>query len=122
MDENDRITTENFWKVWNSFEWPEPFVPVYRCYYQEDGSIDFYTMEDLPGRWIEVDRETYMAWPTGNARVVDGKLKIFDLKKIVKKMMPMQNQGTNCDPRDVCVIVDQSQDHVKWDDCENEIG
>ncbi len=121
MNDNDRITTENFWQVWNSFQWPDPPVPVYRCYYHEDGTVDFYTMEDLPGRWVEVDRETYLACPANNARVVDGKLKIFPPKRIVRKLMPNQATGVKCDPNDVCVVVDRADDFIRWKDCDNEI-
>lgn len=116
---SDRETTENFWAVWNSFKCPEPKPIFYRCYYQQDGTIDFYTMEDLPGLWIEVDRLTYLANPISNARVVDGKLKILEIKKTIKKLKPSQNSGTTCDPRDVAVVTNVG---VMWSECDNEIN
>ena len=97
-------TTENFWKIWNDFQWPDPKPPEFRLYYHEDGSPIIYTMEDLPGQYIEVDREIYLHCPM-NVRVVDGKLQIIPAKKTVQKLMPNQQLGTRCDPRDICIVV-----------------
>jgi len=117
---SDQETTENFWKVWNSFQWPEPKPISYRCYYREDGTPDFYTMEDLPGSWIEVSKEIYLRSPL-NAQVIDGELKIFEIKKLVNKLKPNQLEGVDCDPRDICVVVGQKHDSLKWKNFQNEI-
>lgn len=116
---SDQETTENFWKVWNNFQWPEPNPIFYRCYYKDDGTVDFYTMEDLPGSWIEVSKEIYLMSPS--ARVVDGRLKIIERKKIVKKLKPHQTDGVPCDSCDVSVVVDREDDYIRWKDSENEI-
>ena len=116
---SDRETTDNFWKVFNGFHWPEARPVFYRCYYHDDGTPDFYTMEDLPGQWIEVTKEIYLMSPH-HARVIDGKLKIFEPKKFISKLKPNQLHGTRCDPRDICVISD-STDNIKWKLCEDEI-
>jgi len=106
-------TTENFLQVWKEFKWPEPVPVTYRLYYKDDGTPDFYTMEDSPGKYIEVDRETYVArlW---NVRVVDGKLRIIVPKIAVKKLKPSTTQGTCCHAQDVCVVVDQDSSGIKW--------
>jgi hypothetical protein len=96
-------TTENFWAAWNTFVWPEIQPVAYRLYYNEDGSPDVYTMEDLLGNYIEVSQEIYISSP-GNVRVVDGELQIIPVKKTVQKLTPNQQSGALCDPRDVCVI------------------
>ena len=116
----DQETTENFWRVWNSFQWPEPKPVFYRCYYLEDGTPDFYTMEDLPGSWIEVTKEVYLLSPR-NARVVDGQLQIFEVKKTVTKLKPNQTQGIDCDPRDICLVIEKGIKSLKWEKCQNEI-
>lgn len=96
-------TTDNFWKVWNSFEWPDPTLVSYRCYYKDDGTVDFYTMEDLPGNYIEVEQQVYvLAKP---ARVVDGKLIITRPKTVVQKLQP-DSTGTLCHRQDVSVVVE----------------
>lgn len=99
-------TTENFWKAWNGFVWPEIRPVQYRLYYKSDGSPLVYSMEDSPGDWIEVSQQIYIAAPW-NVRVVDGELKIIPIAKTYHKLRP-SDHGVACDPRDVCVIVSES--------------
>ena len=111
-------TTENFWRAWAE-PWPEPAPVFYRLYYDAQGLPVCYTMEDLPGEYIEIDRETYVKGPT-NVRVVDGKLKQLQQSVIINKLQP-SNTGTPCDPRDVCVVVSEKQNHIFWNNKPNEI-
>jgi len=108
---NTNETTENFWQVWNSFTWPEPVTPTYRCYYLDNGDVDFYTMEDLPGNYIEVDQQTYVL-ALKPARVVDGRLEIVKPKVTVQKLAPSHSTGTLCHVHDVAVVVKNSG--VNW--------
>jgi len=112
-------TTENFLKVMAEFEWPEPVAVSFRLYYNEDGTPNCYTMEDLPGKYIEVDRETYISsrW---NVRVVDEKLHIIPPAVTVKKLQPNDINGIACHPQDICVIVPPDQTHTKWKMIANE--
>ena len=114
-------TTENFWAVWNTFEWPEPKPVTYRLYYNEDGSPKCYTMDDLPGKYIEVDLETYINH-TWNVRVEDGKLRILPIKKTVNKLRPSLEGGIACHPSDVCVVTNLNQHHIKWNMTTHEIN
>jgi hypothetical protein len=106
-------TTENFLKVMATFHWPEPKPVSYRLYYNEDGTPKCYTMEDLPGKYVEIDRETYLAhlW---NVRVIDNKLQIIPPAIAVNKLRPNEAVGTPCHTQDVCVIVSLDQSHTKW--------
>lgn len=106
-------TTENFLKVMATFQWPESKPISYRLYYNEDGSPKCYAMEDMPGKYIEVDRETYIGhlW---NVRVVDNKLVILPPTITVNKLKPYQDTGTACHPKDVTVVVDPQLPHTKW--------
>lgn len=106
-------TTENFLKVMATFEWPEPKPISYRLYYNDDGTPKCYSMEDIPGKYVEVDLETYTLhrW---NVRVVDEKLKIISPAVTVHKLTPNSMSGVCCDSRDVCVIVAQDRPHTKW--------
>lgn len=117
---SDQQTTDNFWQVWNTFEWPPVAVIFYRLYYNEDGSPKCYTMEDLPGKYVEIDQETYLACPW-NVKVVNGKLEIITPASVVHKLKPNIEDGITCSPRDVCVVVDSDQPHVKWSMTNNEI-
>jgi hypothetical protein len=106
-------TTENFLKVMAEFEWPDPVPVTYRLYYNEDGSPKCYTMESLPGKYIELDRETYVLSPW-NVRVINETLHIIPPAITVKKLQPSNTNGTSCHPQDICVVVSADQNHTKW--------
>lgn len=112
-------TTENFWEAW-ALPVAEPAPIFYRLYYNDDGWPICYTMEDLPGNYIELDAETYQLGPT-NARVIDGKLTIVKPPITILKLTPNNVNGVACDPRDVTVIVDPTQEHIKWSIKANEV-
>jgi len=114
-------TTENFLKVMAEFEWPENKPVSYRLYYNEDGSPKCYTMDDLPGKYIQVDRETYInhVW---NVKVVDNNLVIIPLSVTVQKLVQDTERGTPCHPKDITVVVDPEYSHTKWSIKKNEIS
>ncbi len=97
----------------STFEWPDPKPVFYRLYYNDDGTPKCYTMEDLPGKYVEVDREMYLAhlW---NVRVVDNRLQIIPPTISVKKLVSDIYTGTSCHLQDVCVVVTPDQSHHKW--------
>lgn len=90
---------------------PEPPKPTYRLYYNEGGEPLFYSMEDTPGKYIEIDRETYINPPT-HVRVVDGKLVVLKTT-FVTKLTPSE-VGTPCHTENVSVVVDVTHPHTKW--------
>lgn len=112
-------TTENFLQVMAEFKWPELKPASYRLYYNEDGSPKCYSMEELPGKYIEVDSETYALRPW-NVRVENQKLKIIPPAVTVKKLESNSNTGISCNPKDVCVVVTPDQPHIKWKMISNE--
>lgn len=111
-------TTDNFWQVWNTFEWPEPVAASYRCYYQDDGTVDVYTMEALSGNYIEVSKEQYLV-AAKPAQVVDGKLIIIKPKTVVQKLQP-DITGTLCHKQDVSVVV--TDNGTYWNYQQHEIN
>ena len=117
---NDNENTENFLEFWQRFQWPDIHPITYRLYHDDEGRPIIYTMEDLPGTYVEVDQATYIYGSFG-VRIIDGKLVTIKSPITAKKLQPSQDQGTPCDPRDVCVIVDHSVTHQKWNMTTNEI-
>ena len=113
-------TTENFLQVMSAFAWPDPIPPTYRLYYNDNGTPKCYTMEDLLGKYILVDKETYVlaSW---NVQVVDGVLHTIQPAVQVKKLRPSTTIGTPCHTLDVCVVVDSNQPHTTWNTTINEI-
>lgn len=111
------VTVNEFWATLHSA--PEPRPIFYRLYYGDDGSPIIYSMEDLPDNYIEVDQQTYVLAPV-NVRVVGGKLLYIKPVIIIKKLQP-SDCGTPCDPRDVCIVVNEDQPHTNWTIVNNEI-
>jgi hypothetical protein len=112
------MNEEEFWLILHTI--PEPKQIFYRLYYNDNGSPIIYTMEDLPGNYIEVDQSTYVLTPF-NVKVVDSKLVYIKPVVTVKKLQP-NIDGTACNPQDVCIVVDTDQPHTNWKLVNNEIN
>lgn len=106
---SNEMTEAEFWAALAPVT--EPPAPQYRLYHDEQGLPLFYTMQEEPGNYIEIDFETYSN-PPKHVRVVDGKLKIL-MNNPVAKLVP-SNSGTPCAPSDVCVVVDQNKPNQPW--------
>ena len=104
------MTPEEFWAILHAV--PEEVNPVYRLYYGNEGEPLFYSTEDKPGNYIDIDRETFNR-ASSQVCVRNGKLISTAVHKTSRKLVPAA-QGVACDPRDVCVIVNLDQPHTKW--------
>ena len=104
-------TTKNFFTAWAEWDRQEPNPVFFRLYYDEQGLPVVYSMEDLPGRYIEIDQSTY-ATNSYQVRVIDGKLIHIGLTKIYSKLHP-GDSGTWCHPQDVAIVVD-TEPNIKW--------
>lgn len=103
------MTEEEFWAALAPV--PAPVPPTYRLYYGEAGEPLFYSMENLPGKYVEVTHATYSNPPT-HCRVVDGALKILSTNSVTK--LTLSETGTPCHPWDISIVVDETQPHKKW--------
>ena len=112
------LTADEFWKILHDI--PEPKPIFHRLYYNDDGSIVCYTMEDLPGKYIEIDQATYSRGLL-NIRVVNEKIVEIVPPTMVKKLKPL-GTGTACDPQNICVIVSCSEPHQNWSIKTNEVN
>ena len=104
-------TTENFWRALAEPAL-EPAPIFFRLYYNERGEPVSYSMDDLPGNYIEIDAETYQR-SRSNVRVVDGKLVPVVYKRPTNKLTP-STAGTPCSVENVSVVVAEDQPHTKW--------
>jgi hypothetical protein len=102
------MTEQEFWDI--LFDVPEPRPIFYRAYYNSEGWVECYSMEDLPGNYIDVDQPTYVLAP--QARVINEKLVIVRPSSTITKLVP-SDTGTRCDTRDVCVVT-ESDKNIKW--------
>jgi hypothetical protein len=112
------MTENEFWQILQAT--PEPKQVFYRLYYNDNGYPIIYSMEHLPGNYIEVDQSTYVSTPF-NVRVIDSKLVYIKPVITVTKLQPSID-GTTCDPQDVCIVVNTDQPHVKWTTVSNELN
>jgi hypothetical protein len=104
------MTEQEFWDILRAM--PEPKPVFWRLYYNpETGYPIRYSMEDLPGNYIDVDPDTFARSPF-NLRVVNGQIKYF-IRQQTQKLTP-SHLGTVCHPYDVAVVVDQNQPHQCW--------
>ena len=99
----------DFWQQVNELiETPENKI-FYRLYYDDNGSPLFYSMEDLPGNYIEIDRETF-ARSNPFVRVVNNKL--VDNKQIVLSKLVPGTEGIPCHKSTVVLVDPQST--IRW--------
>jgi hypothetical protein len=106
---------EDFWAAfhdWQNSSEPDS-EPVRRLYYDDQGHPLFYSADDLPGIYIDVDTCAFME-ASMDVLVRDGKLKKIHPYRHVNKLVPDTRVGTCCDPEDVSVVVDASTPHTKW--------
>jgi hypothetical protein len=102
------MTEAEFWAALA----PVEILPVfYRLYHDDHGFPLFYSMENLPGKYIDIDQETYANPPT-HTRVIDGKL-VLTYNPTVVKLRPSK-VGTPCHFSDVSIVVSEQEPHIKW--------
>lgn len=104
------MTPEEFFEALRDM--PVPVPQTYRLYHDDRGQVLFYTMEHLPGSWIEVDAVTY-AQARHDVRVVGNQLLEIPKQPVIRKLRP-SDRGICCDPRDICLVVTPDQLHVRW--------
>ena len=103
------MTPDEFWNILHR----EPVVHLvnYRLYHDTGGNPLFYSMDNLPGTYIEIDAATFARSPM-HVCVRDGKL-IERAWKTTSKLVPADS-GSPCHPDNVAVIVSEHKPHQKW--------
>ena len=96
------MTPDEFWSILHDVPDPEPVQ--WRLYHNDQGQPVCYSMEHLPGNYIDVDAETYALAPF-NVRVVNGTLKYITVST-VNKLVP-SDSGTLCHSQNIAVVVEQ---------------
>ena len=96
------MTPDEFFGALESM--PQPQSVFYRLYYEGERPL-FYSMEDLPGTYIEVTPEQY-ARSEMKVRIRNGKI-IPITWQTAQKLAP-SNAGTLCHLQDVAIVVKEN--------------
>jgi len=102
------MTEQEFWDI--LFDAPEPKPVFFRLYYDSRGHPLFYSMEDLPGTYIEIDADAY-ARSSMQVRVRNGKIVRISCRP-AEKITP-STSGVACHVQDVAVVTD-TDNSTKW--------
>ena len=97
-----------FWAILAAM--PEPLPVFWRLYHDEEGKPIIYSMEHLPGTYIDVDAETF-ARASFTVKVKDGQL--IELAKLEQRLAP-SDTGTPCHPDNVAIVVSKTEPHQRW--------
>lgn len=107
MDDAERALLEGIAMV----KWPDIQPQIWRLYHDDHGLPLFYSQEDLPGKYVAVTPEQYVA-KNFRVRVVNGNLQEYQ-RRAVRKLIPGQ-YGTPCHPGDISLVVDTKVSHRRW--------
>lgn len=98
------VTESEFIDIWRNIAPPRPVT--YRLYHDQAGKLLFYSMEDLPGNWVEIDQDMFARSPS-RVRVIDGRVHELQWRQSVK-ITPSQS-GTPCHVQDVTIVHDHPE-------------
>ncbi len=99
-------------QLWSEIAQPNESKVIYRLYYDNTGSLLFYSMEDLPGNYIEITPQQF-AKADSHVRVVNGQI-VKIKRSLTKKLVPSADQdGVLCSPQSAAVIV-KSSPGIYW--------
>lgn len=103
-----------FWQAASEHNWTPPELKQeFRLYYNQSGDVLYYSMEDLPGTFLVIDRLTFDQ-QRFDIKVKDGK--IAKLNHPASWKLAPGNTGTACHPDDIAIVVgDNAENKQQWD-------
>lgn len=102
------MTEQEFMAALSNMPTAKPVT--YRLYHDDQGRPLHYTMEDMPGQWVEIDKDLFRRCPS-RVRVRNGRVHEIQWRT-TEKLVPGQI-GTACHPKDVTIIHDGA-DSQHW--------
>ena len=103
-----------FWQAADSHNWEQPKSrQEFRLYYNEAGNVIHYSMEDLPGTFLVIDRLTFDQ-QRFDVRIKDGK--IVKLNHPASWKLAPADSGTPCHPEDMSIVVSKDAENKQhWE-------
>lgn len=98
-------------ELWSLVDQTAAKLPSYRLYHDDQGYVLYYSMDDLPGKWIAITAEQF-ACADSHVKVVDGKT--VPLNRVQFKKLVLSDHGTNCSMFSVAVVIPDSDSGQKW--------
>lgn len=96
----------NFWEALSLLEERPEQQLEYRLYYNEDGTVRCYSMEQLDGNYINVDVDTFNQCRT-DLLVRNGEI-IRPRHDAAWKLVPSKQESYGCHPNNVSIVVDSN--------------
>jgi hypothetical protein len=94
---------EDYVIIWEA---PKIVPPELRLYYDDTGAVICYSGDkSIQGEYIVIDTQTF-AEARPDVRVIDGKISRVKPNAVVYKLMPDNEEGISCHPKDISIIVD----------------
>lgn len=101
-----------FWQAVTQHDWtPSQQKIEFRVYFDDHGKITCYSMEDLPGNYIVVDRHTWEQTRM-DLRVKDGQL-IKITQAGSWRLVPDADGDHHCHSQDICIVVPASSENTQ---------
>lgn len=100
----------NFWQALEQVDFGPAKAIEYRVYYNDNNDIVAYSNDDLPYKYIIVDKDI---WNQNrfDLKIRDGAL--VQLKGNYAKMIPKAG-GQPCHPSDITIPVDAQSPNIQW--------
>ncbi len=98
-------------ELWSLVDQTAAKLPSYRLYHDDQGYVLYYSMDDLPGKWISITAEQF-ARADSHVKVVDSK--IVPLNRIQFKKLVPADHGINCSTDSVAVVIPDCDSGQKW--------
>ena len=96
------------------WEPPKLEPPEFRLYYDETGKVICYSGDkSMDGNYIVIDTQTFIEG-RHDIQVIGGKISRATADAVVYKLMPSDEDGTNCHPEDISIMVDETDEKQKW--------
>jgi hypothetical protein len=84
----------------------QPSPPEFRLYYDDQGKVVCYTCDKLEGKYIVIDKETYVECRP-DLLIVDGEIK-RDKTGTYTTKLELSSKGTMTAVEDICIVVDDN--------------